>query len=131
MRILSRRTILINRHTETIKVQATRNKMRIIDKFNVAIEPSQKAYVYYSDLGIPYNPYSEVIVTAFLVGQEDRPAVVVNTSVVRDNEVIVFGYEKGMVTAKPTKGKLLARIRYVLIYISSTYLVVIIYIHIV
>ncbi|PON53174.1 hypothetical protein PanWU01x14_204050 [Parasponia andersonii] len=47
-------------------------------------------------------------VKAFLEGQEDEGKDV-DTCDLRDNEVIVFGFENGMVTANPIKGKWLAR----------------------
>ena len=78
-------------------------------KFNVTIQPGSHEYVYYSDLAVEYN-YNHVFVNAFLEGQEDEgQSNRVRTSDVRDNEVIVFGFENGMVTVNPIKGKFWAR----------------------
>ena len=108
MRPLSRRTKLINSDTAPIVVRARRNGF-IIPEFNVTIRPGSHVYVYYSDLGIEHN-YSQPYVNAFLKGQEDEgQSIVVLTSVVRDNEVIVFGFDNGRVTVNPIEGKFLAR----------------------
>ncbi|PON31252.1 hypothetical protein TorRG33x02_358320 [Trema orientale] len=105
---LSMSTRLENRHTEPIVVRAKKNGFPI-DEFNVTIQPGTSVHVYYSDLGIEYN-YSQPHVLAFPEGQENQGQTVVLTSAVRSSEVIVFGFENGLVTVKPIKGKFLPRI---------------------
>lgn len=100
-------TRLENRHTEPIVVQPNKNGF-LIDEFNFKIQPGASVHVYYSDLGIDYN-YSQPYVYAFTEGQENQGQTVL-TSAVRSSEVIVFGFENGVVTVKPIKGKFLPRI---------------------
>ncbi|PON53176.1 hypothetical protein PanWU01x14_204070 [Parasponia andersonii] len=115
--LITRATRLENTHNAPIVVQARKNGI-IRKNFKFTIQPHRHVVVYYSDLRVEYN-YSMTYVNAFPVGQEDQ-GTDVDTSDLRDNEVIVFGFENEMVTANPIKGNRLARLGLFKWFVSPT-----------